>query len=138
MTHPCNRFTHAVTRRDLLRTSANGFGLLALAGLLKADDTSRDRKGAVASLLAPKKPHFEPKAKRVIFVFMHGGPSQVDTFDPKPLLTKHDGQEFPGTKPRVQFAATGKLLKSPWAFKPGGKAGIQVSDLFPEVRKLAD
>ena len=87
-----------MNRRHLLRTTANGFGLLALAGLLKGAD-SRDQPGRSAT--APKKPHFEPKAKRVIFVFMHGGPSQVDTFDPKPLLTKFDGQDFPGTKPRT-------------------------------------
>jgi hypothetical protein len=119
-----------VNRRQLLATSANGFGLLALNGLLHAADTPGP--------LAPKKPHLVPKAKRIIFLFMHGGPSQVDTFDPKPELTKRHGEEFPGSKPRVQFAATGKLLKSPWAFAPGGTSGIQVSDLFPEVRKVAD
>jgi hypothetical protein len=134
-THVTSPMTHPVSRRHLLRATANGFGLLALAGLCKAKP---DRKVGGGSALTPKKPHFAAKAKQVIFLFMHGGPSQVDTFDPKPLLTKHDGQEFPGTKPRVQFAATGKLLKSPWKFKPGGEAGIQVSDLFPEVRKRAD
>ena len=130
----CNTFAPVLSRRDLLRASANGFGLLALSSLLaraQGADTPR-------SPLSPKKPHFEPKAKRIIFLFMHGGPSQVDTFDPKPLLKRHDGKEYPGTKPRVQFASTGKLLKSPWEFKPGRKSGIQVSDLFPEVRKLAD
>ena len=123
----CNTFTPTLTRRDMLRASANGFGLLALAGQLQASNP-----------LAVKLPHFAPKAKRVIFLFMHGGPSQVDTFDPKPLLKKHNGQPYPGQKPRVQFAATGNLLQSPWDFKPGGKCGIQVSDLFPEVRKMAD
>jgi hypothetical protein len=131
----CNSFAPVVSRRDLLRTSANGFGLLALGSLLQAAD-GRGQPGR--SPLEPKPPHFEPKAKRVIFLFMHGGPSQVDTFDPKPLLKKFDGQEYPGQKPRVQFASTGKLLKSPWEFKRGGTAGIQVSDLFPEVRKQAD
>jgi len=124
----CRSATPVVSRRELLRASANGFGLLALGGLLaqqaKADDT--------------RKPHFAPKAKRIIFLFMHGGPSQVDTFDHKPLLTKFDGKAFPGTKPRVQFAATGNLLKSPWAFQPGGKSGLMVSDLFPHVRDRAD
>ena len=111
-------------RRSLLRATANGFGLLALGGLLG--------NRAVAA------PHFAPRAKRVIFLFMHGGPSQVDTFDPKPLLAKCHGKPFPGAKPRVQFAATGDLLKSPWKFSPGGQSGLQVSDLFPEVRKRAD
>ncbi|VTU02251.1 secreted protein containing duf1501 : Uncharacterized protein OS=Pirellula staleyi (strain ATCC 27377 / DSM 6068 / ICPB 4128) GN=Psta_3102 PE=4 SV=1: DUF1501 [Gemmataceae bacterium] len=130
--HFCRSFLPAVTRRDALRTAANGFGLLALGGLLA-------REGRAAeSPLGVKKPHFAPRAKRVIFLFMHGGPSQVDTFDPKPMLAKFDGKPFPGQKPRVQFADTGNLLKSPWAFKPGGQSGTQVSDLFPEVRKLAD
>jgi Protein of unknown function (DUF1501) len=123
----CNTFTPTLTRRGMLRATANGFGLLALAGQLQASNP-----------LAPRPGHFAPRAKRVIFLFMHGGPSQVDTFDPKPLLKKHHGQPYPGQKPRVQFAATGNLLQSPWEFRPGGKSGIQVSDLFPEVRKMAD
>ncbi|MBA4068086.1 MAG: DUF1501 domain-containing protein [Isosphaera sp.] len=124
-------FRPTPTRRDLLRASANGFGLLALADLLRAAD-------APAPPLAPKPPHFAPRARRVIFLFMHGGPSQVDTFDPKPRLKRHHGQPYPGLKPRVQFASTGNLLQSPWAFRPGGESGLQVSDLFPEVRKRAD
>ncbi len=124
--HFCRSFAPALSRREMLRASANGFGLLALGGLL------------AHQAKAIPKPHFVPKAKRIIFLFMHGGPSQVDTFDHKPLLAKHDGKEFPGTKPRVQFAATGTLLKSPWAFKPGGTSGLLVSDLFPKVRELAD
>jgi hypothetical protein len=126
------------SRRDLLRQSANGFGLLALADLLasqaRAVDTPIDSKNP----LALRTSHFAPKAKRVIFLFMHGGPSQVDTFDYKPALTKYDGKPFPGEKPRVQFAATNNLLASPWAFKPGGKSGLLVSDLFPHVRDMAD
>src|SRR5206468_8693083 len=133
----CNTFTAVPSRRDLLRVSANGFGLLALANLLRAAPVAH-APGSPGNPLAPKKPHFEPRAKRVIFLFMHGGPSQVDTFDPKPLLKKHHGQPYPGQKPRVQFASTGNLLQSPWAFRPGGERGIQVSDLFPEVRKRAD
>ena len=104
----CNTFAPAVSRRDLLRLSANGFGLLALADLLHAGEKK------TAGPLAVKKPHLAPLAKRVIFLFMHGGPSQVDTFDPKPLLAKHNGQPYPGQKPRVQFASTGNLLQSPW------------------------
>jgi len=123
----CRSVSPVLSRRELFRASANGFGLLALGGLLAQQAKADVRKA-----------HFVPKAKRIIFLFMHGGPSQVDTFDHKPLLAKHDGKEFPGTKPRVQFAATGNLMKSPWAFKPGGKSGILVSDLFPNVRELAD
>ena len=130
----CRTFAPAATRRDLLHLSANGFGLLALGSLLG----DQGRAATADNPLSPRLPHFAPRAKRVIFVFMHGGPSQVDTFDPKPLLAKHDGKPYPGQKPRVQFASTGNLLKSPWAFRPGGKSGVMVSDLFPEVRKHAD
>ena len=69
---------------------------------------------------------------------MSGGPSQVDTFDPKPLLTRDDGKPFPLEKPRVQFNSTGNLLKSPWAFRQYGECGHWVSDLFPEIARRAD
>jgi len=127
----CRNFLTAPSRRDALKASANGFGMLALGALL-------GNPAQAADPLAIKPTHFAPKAKRIIFLFMHGGPSQVDTFDYKPLLEKHHGKPFPGDKPRVQFAATGNLLQSPWKFSPGGKSGLMVSDLFPEVRKQAD
>jgi Protein of unknown function (DUF1501) len=130
----CFRFIPTYTRRDWLRLSANGFGLLALADLVRAADTTIDPKNP----LAGRTPHFNPRAKRVIFLFMHGGPSQVDTFDPKPDLTKYDGKPYPGQKPRVQFAKTADLLASPWEFRPGGACGTPVSDLFPHVRDRAD
>jgi Protein of unknown function (DUF1501) len=130
----CFRFTPTFTRRDMLRLSANGFGLLALTDLLGAADTPVDSKNP----LAVRPPHFKPKTKRIIFLFMHGGPSQVDTFDYKQELKKHDGKPYPGQKPRVQFAQTGNLLASPWEFKPGGKSGLLISDLFPHVRDCAD
>ena len=96
-----------LTRRDLLQRSAGGFGLLALQAMLgKAH-------GAVENPLAPRQPHFAPKAKRIVFLFMKGGPSHVDTFDPKPLLQRDHGKPYPFKQPRVQFAETGKLLKSP-------------------------
>jgi hypothetical protein len=112
------------SRRDALRTSALGFGFLALADTLRAAEVGR--------------PHFTPRAKRVIFLFMKGGPSQVDTFDPKPLLDRDDGKPFPGTKPRVQFAKTGNLLRSPWTFKKHGQCGAPVSELFPHVATHVD
>ena len=120
-------------RRQLLTTSAIGFGNLAMAGLLQ-DGANADSRNP----LAPKQPMFPAKAKRVIFVFLHGGPSQVDTFDPKPLLNRDHGKPFPGTMPRIVSSATGNLLKSPWEFKRYGKSGIEVSDLFPEVGKCVD
>ena len=88
--------------------------------------------------LAPKRPHFEPKAKRVIFLFMHGGPSQVDTFDQKPMLTRDHGKPLPFAKPRVQFSTTENLLKSHWDFAPRGQCGMQVSSLFPHVSTCVD
>jgi hypothetical protein len=134
----CFRFTPTYSRRDLLRLSANGFGLLALADLLAETGRGADTPIDAKNPLAVRAPHFKARAKRVIVLFMHGGPSQVDTFDPKPELATHDGKPFPGEKPRVQFAKTGDLLASPWAFKPGGKCGTPVSDLFPHVRERAD
>jgi len=113
-----------ISRRQVLQQSALGFGFLALADLLKAAD-------------APK-PHHEAKVKRVIFLFMKGGPSQVDTFDPKPLLDRDHGKPYPSAKPRVQFAETGTLLKSPWKFAKHGQSGIPVSELFPNVAKCVD
>ena len=126
------------TRRDVLRQSANGFGLLALADLLAGGSRGADTPLDPKNPLAVRPPQFATKVKRVIFLFMHGGPSQVDTFDYKPALKKFDGQPYPGQKPRVQFASTGNLLASPWEFKPGGKSGLLVSDLFPYVRDRAD
>src|SRR6266571_5196935 len=100
----------SLTRRQLLRQSAAGFGSLALASLL-ADDAQAT---PAPDPLAPRSPHFPARAKRIIFLFMKGGPSHVDTFDYKPLLQRDHGKELPFAKPRVQFAKTGKLLGSPW------------------------
>jgi hypothetical protein len=117
-------------RREMLRRSAAGFGSLALAGLL-AEESQAD-------LLAPKPPQFPAKADRVIFLFMHGGPSQVDTFDYKPLLERDHGKPLPFDKPRVVSSATGNLLKSPWKFAQHGESGMWVSELFPHVAQRAD
>src|SRR5579859_8281011 len=126
----CNRFTPVLTRRELLRQSATGFGMLALADLLAREEVrAADRRDP----LAPKPPHFTPRAKRVIFLFMHGGPSQVDTFDYKPLLERDHGKPLPFAKPRVFSAQTGNLLKSPFKFQQYGQSGAWVSEIFPEV-----
>src|SRR3954453_2000247 len=116
------------SRRDLLRSTACGFGLLALADLLWAGE--RDP-------LAPRAPHFPARAKRVIFLFMHGGPSQVDTFDYKPRLEKDDGKELPFA-PAKGTTVSNKVLKSPWKFAKHGESGHYVSELFPEVAKHVD
>ncbi len=134
----CRRFQPILNRRQLLQTTANGFASLALMHLLQANSSAADTPIDPKNPLAVRKPHFPAKAKRIIFLFMHGGPSQVDTFDPKPELTKHNVKPCPGQNPRVQFASTGNLLASPWEFRPGGDSGIPVSDLFPNVRKRVD
>src|SRR6202521_2373337 len=129
----------SLSRRELMRVSSAGFGSLALAGLLgeQMRAAATVAPGA-AGPLAVKPPHFAPKAKRVIFLFMHGGPSQVDTFDYKPLLQRDDGKPLPFAKPRVVSSQTGNLLKSPWAFKQHGQSGAWVSDLFPHLAGCVD
>ena len=130
---------NACNRRQMLTASANGFGMLALAGLM-ADDTRGDTSKPVARQdpLAPRQPLFPAKAKRIIFLFMHGGPSQVDTFDYKPLLTRDNGKPLPFAKPRVVSAETGNLLESPWKFRQHGQSGAWVSELFPQVARHVD
>lgn len=134
---PCHSFTPVFNRRDLLKTSAAGFGSLALAGL-SAEEVRADAAKGRASALALKPAQFDAKAKRVIFLFMHGGPSQVDTFDYKPLLERDHGKPLPFSKPRVFSAPTGNLLKSPFQFKQYGESGAWVSDLFPHVAQRVD
>ncbi len=120
----------------MLAQCANGFGALALAALLGdpaygADPTDKDP-------LAPKSPHFKAKAKNVIFLFMDGGPSQMDTFDPKPRLAKEHGQPIKVKIEPTQFNNVGTVLQSPWKFNNYGKSGIPVSDLFPNIGQCAD
>lgn len=116
-----------LSRRDMLRHSAHGFGWLALAGLA-------GQKGWASSpTITPA-----PRAKNVILLFMDGGVSQVDSFDPKPRLTREHGQPFRSKIDATQFDANGAVLASPWEFQPSPEAGTPVSDLFPHIRKVAD
>jgi Protein of unknown function (DUF1501) len=124
-------------RRSFLRTAGCGFGSLALAALLAEEG----RLFAETDPLAPKKPHFRPKAQRVIFLFMSGGPSHVDTFDPKPGLTKLHGQKLPesfGPVKTRRGVDKNKLLASKRTFQKHGKSGIEVSDWFPHVAECVD
>ena len=123
-------FDAPISRRRALANTAVGFGSLALSSLLA--ETSPPNP------LAVRAPHFPAKAKRIIFIFLSGGPSQVDTCDYKPLLARDDGKPFPFDKPKVQFNSTGNLLKSPWAFKQYGQSGLWVSDLFPKLAERVD
>jgi len=120
-----------ISRREMLRRSSAGFGSLALAGLLGSESQ------AAGTSLAHQ-PHFAPKAKRVIFLFMHGGPSHMDTFDYKPQLQKDSGKPLPFDKPKIFSAQTGNLLGSPWKFKQHGESGAWVSELFPHVAGCVD
>lgn len=127
------------TRRAVLKGSAVGFGHLALSAMLGQEATA-DQPLPTASRdpLAAKQPHFPARAKRIVFLFMKGGPSHVDTFDPKPLLTRDNGKPPPFELPKVLFAKAENLLKSPWKFQQYGESGLPVSDLFPNVAKHVD
>ena len=127
-----------ISRRDLLKGSALGFGNLAFLSLLADQASAAQGKPDKHNPLAARPSQFPAKAKRVIFIFLHGGPSQVDTFDHKPLLTRDHGKPFTGEMPRIVSSPTGNLLKSPWEFKHYGKSGIEVSDLFPHVGGCVD
>jgi hypothetical protein len=116
-----------MNRRDALVKLTNGFGAIGLAGLLRGEGAS----------LAPKKPHFAPKAKQVIFLFLNGGPSQVDTFDPKPSLAKYHGQAMPGDYPKAK-AERGTLMRSPFSFQRYGQSGLEISELFAKTAAHAD
>lgn len=121
-----------MNRRDMLRRAGGGFASIGLAGVL-ADQGLL----AAESPLVPKPSHTKPKAKRIIHLFMNGGPSQVDTFDPKPALEKYHGQRPPGAERKTE-RRTGGLFKSPFKFKQSGQSGIPVSEIFPEVAKCID
>ncbi len=136
----CHNIRSALTRRAMLGRCANGFGAVALASLL-SDEAGASAPGnatVVDDPQAPRPPHYAPRAKNVIFLFMDGGPSQVDTFDPKPRLDKEHGQPIKMDVPPTQFDNVGTVLKSPWRFRPRGESGIPVSDLFPHVAECVD
>ena len=119
------------TRREMLRSASTGFGMLAAAALLAEDARSAEPSG-------PRRPHYGAKVKNVIFCYMSGGMSHVDTFDPKPRLAKEAGDPMPFETERTMFNQDGNIFPSPWAFRRRGRSGIPVSDLFPHVSGMAD
>jgi len=126
-----------ISRRHLLKTASCGFGYLAMAGLAtEAARAASPAAGVYQNPLAPKAPHFAPKAKRVIFLFMQGGPTHVDTFDYKPARQANGGKsasyEYQGRK------RTEKLLASPYKFPRAGKSGLPISQIFPNLAQHAD
>lgn len=146
MTHgrlPFSRSRGAASRRELLARAANGFGAVALAHLLAsqtpaATAAEQGMRTAGGNDLRPRSTHFDPTATSVIFLYMDGGVSQVDSFDPKPRLADYDGQPFPARTEPTQFNNIGNTLASPWKFRPYGNSGIAVSDLFPETARHVD
>lgn len=126
------------SRREMLQQAANGFGSVALAVLLSETSSASPNRSGTKSPLARKVPHIEPRAKSVIFLFMDGGVSHVDTFDPKPQLTRNHGQPFATRIEPTQFDQIGNTLASPWSFGKYGDSGIPVSQLFPHVAQCVD
>jgi len=114
----------------MLQRVSSGFGMMAFAGLL-GERAARQAVADYTNPLAPKEPHFAPKAKRIIYACMRGGPSHVDTFDDKPALAEHDGKAAPEQKGRT-------LMASPWKFEQHGQSGLPISELFPNLGKHAD
>lgn len=141
MAHLRQSTSQLITRRDALRRSACGFGAVALTALMQeyggidaasASDVNPNKP------FQPRPPHFPARCKNVIFLYMDGGPSQVDTFDPKPLLTEQNGKPFAMKMEPTQFNNNGNTLGSPWKFSQHGQSGIPISELFPHVAKHAD
>ncbi|MCI0420634.1 MAG: DUF1501 domain-containing protein, partial [Acidobacteria bacterium] len=127
--------SHPLTRREALGRIGTGFGMVGLASLISQSGLAESRP--ISSSLAIRPPHMEAKAKRVIFLFLNGGLSQVDTFDPKPALDKYHGQPFPGGNLTTE-RKTGSLMRSPFTFKKHGQSGIEVSEIFENVGRCID
>jgi hypothetical protein len=131
------------TRRDFLATSSCGLGTLALASLLKQDGLLAEETSIPANPLSTRVSHFAPKAERCIFIFLEGGPSQMDLFDPKPLLNKYDGQPLPNSiVGDAKFAFLQKesatVMGTSRVFKKHGQCGMDISDLLPHIATCAD
>jgi hypothetical protein len=135
----CGRFRpRPLTRREMLAQAANGFGAVALAALLHEQGRSQSAPSAANTPLAPRRPHHEAKARSVIFLYMDGGPSQMDSFDPKPRLDREHGQPPRFRVEPTQFNNNGNVMKSPWRFRRYGQSGLPVSDLFPYTAQHVD
>jgi hypothetical protein len=135
--------TNPFSRRDFLTHNAFGIGALALGSLMRQEQARAEvpsfLKHTPPTDLKPREPHFTPRATAMISLFMHGGPSHVDLMDPKPELSKHSGEEYPG---EIQYSfvnrASKTLLGSPWSFAPRGQCGTEVSELLPHFSGIVD
>jgi hypothetical protein len=124
---PSFRLAPRLSRREALRRASTGFGMVALSGLLGSK--------AFSATGSPSRPHLRPRAKHVIFCYMSGGVSHLDTFDPKPKLRELHGKPMPVKVERTQFNNNGNIYGSPFDFAPGGQSGIPISDLFTHLRQ---
>jgi hypothetical protein len=131
-----SRTPHNLTRRQALANFANGFGMLGLASLLQNEAFAT--LGASANPIAVRPAHIPARAKNIIFLFMSGGPSHVDLFDPKPRLLTDMGKPLPFEKPKLERTKTGNLLGSPWSFAKHGQSGMEISELLPHLATCAD
>jgi hypothetical protein len=133
MVHPSS-----LSRRELLTRGGCGFGLMALADLFAQDARAAAAPDTAANPYAVRAPHHTARAKRIIFLYMPGGPSHVDLLDPKPRLGQENGKPLPFDKPKLERTKTGNLLASPWTFSKRGEAGIEVSELLPRLATHID
>ncbi len=124
MTKPSHTMNRMINRREMLQRCSTGFGMLALAGLMPQN---------LFGALRQPEPDFKPRAKNVIFCYMSGGVSHIDSFDPKPMLKKLTGQPMPVKVERTQFDNNGKIFASPFEFKQYGQSGIPISSMFPKI-----
>lgn len=138
MSHCRNFVAPPLSRREMLGQCANGFGAVALAAMMADGDRSTSAASGNEGRSVTQGTHFDPKVRNVIFLYMDGGVSQVDTFDPKSELDKQNGKPFPSKIEKTQFNNIGNSLASPWKFKNYGKSGTPVSDLFPHVGQHVD
>ncbi len=127
----------SLSRREMLARAGGGFGLLALQDLLSSE-ASAGPPDRSAHPFAVQAPHYTPRAKRCIFLYMPGGPSQIDLFDPKPRVSAKNGEPLPFEKPKLERTKTGNLLASPWKFSRHGQSGIEVSELLPQLATRID
>ncbi|MCA9130177.1 MAG: DUF1501 domain-containing protein [Planctomycetales bacterium] len=132
----CNQFIANSTRRSMLKNSACGFGQLALSAMLASHSMAATT--TKNSLPTHPQPHFSPRFKRIIFLFMWGGPSHVDLFDPKPLLNRRDGQRLSGSSVGQSKEQLGEIMGSPFRFRQHVDGGVWISELLPNLAKQAD
>ena len=138
MSHCRNFVAPPLSRREMLSQCANGFGAVALAAMMADGERAASAATGSEGRSVAQGTHFDPKVRNVIFLYMDGGVSQVDSFDPKPELDKQNGKPFPAKIEKTQFNNIGNSLASPWKFKNYGKSGTPVSDLFPHVGQHID